>query len=161
MTKTGFDNCFTHPRIGFIVSARHAAVLTEPAEAALHDPTSGQHHEALGTERLADHFHAQAHRRSSRGHQRPLVAGVSPEKLQVRRVGPGFGQHRRSPNRVLDTGCLHQHGQRQAQRVDGDMPLTASYLLARVVAVTAPLLPPVRTDCESIAPAVGSGARVS
>ena len=40
------------------------------------------------------------------------------------------------------------------------MTLTASYLLAGIVAVTAPLLAPVRTDCVSIAPAVGSAARL-
>ena len=39
------------------------------------------------------------------------------------------------------------------------MSLTVSYLFAGIVSVTAPLLAPVRTDCVSMAPAVGSAAR--
>jgi hypothetical protein len=48
MTKTGLDNGLTYMGIGFVVAARHAPVLTQPAETALHDPAPGQHHEALG-----------------------------------------------------------------------------------------------------------------
>lgn len=49
MTEISFDNDFTHTRIGFVVAAGHAAILTQPAEGALHHPAAGQHHEAFGT----------------------------------------------------------------------------------------------------------------
>ena len=161
MTKTGFDNRFTDTRIGFVVAARHAAVLAEPAKAALDDPAPGQYYEAFGTRRGAHHLQPQPQRGGSGSHQRSLVAGVGPKQFQLRGFGLGFGQHGGGPDGVLDAGRLHQHGQGQALRIDDYRALTASYLLARIVAVAAPLLLPVRTDCESMAPAVVSGSRVS
>jgi hypothetical protein len=80
LTETGFDNGLTHKRISFIVTARHAAVLAEPAEATLDDPAPGQHHKAFGAGRGPDYLHAQTQRRGSRGHQRPLLAGVGPKQ---------------------------------------------------------------------------------
>jgi hypothetical protein len=161
LTKTGFDNRFTDTGIGFVIAARHAAVLTQPAETAFHDPAPGQYDEAFSAGRGAHHLHPQTQRRGGCGHQRPLVAGVSPEQLQLRGVSPSFGQHRGRPDGVLYAGRLHQQGQEQALGVNDDIALTASYLLARVVTVATPLSPPVRTDCESMAPTVGSASRVS
>ncbi len=106
-------------------------------------------------------YHRDQTRLHYRGHQRPLLPGIGPEQVQLRGVGLGFDQHRGGSDGVLHAGRLHVHGHEQAAGVDGNMALTASYLLARVVAVAAPLLPPVRTDCESMAPAVGSASRLS
>ena len=145
LTEASFDNGLIDTRISFVVTARHAAVLAEPAEAALDDPASGQHHEAFSAERGPDYLHAQTQRRDSRGHQRPLLAGVGPKQLQLRGSCPSRSHHGSGPDGVLHAGRLHQHGQRQALRIDDDMALTTSYLLARVVAVP-PLLLPVRTD---------------
>ena len=92
------------------------------------------------------------------GHQRLLVAPVAPDELQVRGPGFGLGQYRARANRVCtETACTCT--------ARPSVPTTicrfqsASHLLARIVAVTAPLLAPVRTDCVSMAPAVGSAAR--
>lgn len=161
MTKTGFDNRFTDTGIDFVVAARHAAVLAEPVKAALYDPAPGQHYETFGTGRSAHHLHSQTQRGGSRGHQRSLVAGVGLKQLQLRSVCPDLGQHGGRAHGVLHSGRLHEQGQGQALRIDDDIPPTVSYLLARIVAMTALLLLPVRTDCESMAPAVGSGSRVS
>ena len=161
MTKTRFDNSFIYKWIGFIVTARHTAVIAQPAEAALHDPAPGQHHEALGASWGPDYFHAQPQRGGRRGDEWSLVASVGPKELQLRRVGLSLRQHGSRPDGVLHTGGLHQYRQWQTKCIDGDRLLTASYLLACIVAVTAPPLLPVRTDCESIAPAVGSGSRVN
>ena len=94
--------------------------------------------------------------RATRG---ALVAPVAPDELPVGGAGFGLGQHRAGADRVLYRGRLHLHGQRQAFGVHNDRTLAARYWLARVVAVAAPLVPPVRTDCVSMAPAVGSAAR--
>jgi len=161
MRETGFDNGLTSTRIGFVISARYAAVFAEPAKGALDDPAPGQYDEAFGAGRLADHFHAQAQRCRGRRDEWSLIAGISPEQLQIGGARLGLGEHGGRAHRVLYAGWLHEHSQRQALGIDRDMTFTANYLLACIVAVAAPLLPPVRTDCESMAPAVGSGSRVN
>ena len=161
MTKTSFDNGLTNKGISFVIAARHAAALTEPAETALHHPAPRQCDETFGAGRHPDHLHPQTQRRGGRGHQRPLVAGIGPEQLQLRGDGLGLGQYRGRAHGVLHAGRLHQHGQGQSLGIDDYRALTASHLLTRIVAVTAPLFEPVRTDCESMAPAVGSASRVS
>ena len=108
-------------------------------------------------QRLAHYFHPQSHGLGRLGHERALVASVAPDELQV--GGAGFGQDGAGPDQLLDRSRLYLHGQRQALGVHHDIALTPSYWLARVVAVTAPLLPPVRTDGVSMAPAVVSAAR--
>ncbi len=111
MAEAGFDNCFTNKATGFVVAACYAAILTQPAEGALHHPAPGQHHKALGAGRSAHYLHAQVQRGGGRGHQRALVAGIGPEQLQLRRISLGFGQDRGGPHRVLHAGGLHEHSQ--------------------------------------------------
>lgn len=106
MAEACFDNGFTSTRIGFVVAASYPAVLAEPAEGTLHDPASGQYHEALGAGWGPDYLHAQA---QHRGRQRPLVAGIGSEHLQVRRPGLGLHQHRSRADWVLHPGRLHEH----------------------------------------------------
>jgi len=48
MIKTGSNTGRTHPNIGFIIAARPAVVLAQPAEGALDYPAPGQRPEALG-----------------------------------------------------------------------------------------------------------------
>nr|GFD05819.1 hypothetical protein [Tanacetum cinerariifolium] len=146
-------------RIGFKIPAGEAAVLAQPAKRALDDPAVRQHGEALLVAGLGHDFDPQAQRGGRRAHGGAAVAPIAPEQAQTGGARDGFGQDGRRPGGVLHRGGLHLHGHEQAQGVNHQMALTASYLLAGVVAVTAPLLAPVRTDCVSMAPAVGSGAR--
>lgn len=88
-----------------------------------------------------------------------VVAPVAPEQLQRRGRLLGRGQHGARPDRVLPRGGLPLHRHQQALRVHHDRTLAPRYWLARSIAVAAPLFPPVRTDCVSMAPAVGSASR--
>ena len=111
MAETRFDNGLANPGISFVVAARYAPVLAQPAEGALYHPAPRQEDKALGAGWGSYYFHAQAQRRRRGGYQRSLVAGIGPEQLQVGGAGLGLGQDGSGSHRVLDAGCLYEYGQ--------------------------------------------------
>jgi hypothetical protein len=66
----------------------------------------------------------------------PLIAGVSKNAFDEREQSSRAAvENQGCPVAILDIGGMHGNAQQQAERVDEEMPLAASDLLARIVAL--------------------------
>ena len=92
------------------------------------------------------------------GDQLPGLTTVCPDQAQLREACPELLQHQLRPVTVLDVGGMNHHGQQQVHRVYDHMPLTASDLLARVLAARPPSSV-VFTGWLAVITALGVGSR--
>lgn len=76
------------------------------------------------------------------GHLRSLVAGIGEDALDEREQAARPLQRLAGSVAVLDVGAMDDDAQKQAERIDEDMPLAARDLLARVIALRIDPRPP-------------------
>ena len=115
--------------------AGQAAVAADPGKSTLDDPSLGQDDEAMGIAALDDLQAPEAGRGDHLGHLWPLVAGVGKDAFDERKGSPRRAQQVARAVAILQIGRVDGDAQQQAQRIDEDMPLAASDLLARVEAL--------------------------
>src|SRR6266571_5710803 len=151
------DHGFVAGREAFVV-ADGAAVLADPGECPLYHPAAGQHLEGV---RVAPGDDLQGHLQA--GGPAGELAGVDstgPDQADAAAGAVQVPQQRPGGVAVLDGGGGDHHGQQQAHRVYGDVPLAAVHFF-RVIPAAGGLGHGVgaRTDWESITAAVGSTSR--
>jgi hypothetical protein len=129
------DHGFVAGREAFIV-ADGAAVLADPGERPLHDPPAGQHLEGV---RVApgDDLQVHLHGRGP-GAELAGVDGIGPDQPDAAARPVQVPQQRPGRVAVLDGRGGDHHGQQQAHRIDGDVPLAAVDLLGVIPAPAGP-----------------------
>ena len=150
------DHCFT--ALGeCLVVFRQSAVLTQPGERSLDNPSLWQHHKAVrfGT---FDNFNEPS-RPAARPVNKPAgIAAVSEDQLQTAEACAKSLQDQSSAVAILNVGWMDNQCHDQTHGVDDQMTLAAKDFLARIV----PTIPPfsaVFTDWLSMMPTLGVGLR--
>src|SRR5229473_1912394 len=116
------------------------AVSTEPSEGALDHPALWQHVKAARGGVLGDGDELAAAKRLTRGFDhRAGIAAVGVENGQARDDALKPGQQRNGAGAVLNIGRVGQNGEQEAERIDHDVALAASHLLAGIPAARPPL----------------------
>src|SRR6266568_3132692 len=116
------------------------AVATEPGEGALDHPTLWQHVEALGGGVLGNGDEkAIAERLAGGFDHRAGIAAVGVEDGQAGDDTLEPGQQRHGAGPVLNIGRVGQNGEQESERIDHDVALAASHLLAGIPAARPPL----------------------
>jgi len=125
------------------VVADGAPVAGDPGQCALDHPPTGQDLEGVQVTGAIDNLQGERERGLGPG-ELACLAAFGPGELDL---GEGLAQvPQQGPGRVavLHAGRGDQHGQQQAQDVDGDVPLEALHLFARAVPAAGPRRPPRR-----------------
>ena len=79
----------------------------------------------------------------SERHARPLVAGIGEDFLDERpQRARAFIEHEARAVPVLNIGGMNRHAQKQAERIDKDVPLAARDFLGAVKALRIEIGPP-------------------
>ena len=116
--------------------ARKAAVVTDPCEGSLDDPTLGQDDEAMQLVALDDLQLPGAGLGNGRGCLRSLVAGIGEDALDEREeAARALVKHEPRAVAVLHVGRMDDDVQQETERVDENVPLAARDLLARIKAL--------------------------
>ena len=148
------DHAFTALRPCLVVLGQ-SAVLAEPGEGTLHNPTFGQDHEAM--DRVAFHDLDRAKEPTAGPVYEPArVAAVCKDQPQSAKSRTQLPNEELGPVAVLDIRGMHDQRYDQPQRVDDQMTLAAQDLLARVVSPIPPFSA-VLTDWLSRMPTLGVG----
>ena len=130
------DHAFTALRQCLVVLAQ-SAVLAEPREGTLHNPTFGQDHKAM--DRVAFHDLDRAKEPTAGPvYELARVAAVCKDQLQSAKPRTQLPNQELGPVAVLDVRGMHDQRDDQPQRVDDQMTLAAQDLLARVVSPIPP-----------------------
>ena len=122
-------------RVAFEV-AREASIAADPCQSSFDDPAFGENDEAMQFVALDDFDRPGPGLGDSRGHPRPLVAGIGEDALNERE------QAARAPIEdeprtiaILHIGRVDDDIQQEAERIDEDVPLATRDLLARIKAL--------------------------
>jgi hypothetical protein len=115
--------------------ARKAAVVADPGQGSLDDPTLGQDDEAMQLVALDDLDLPGAGLGNGRGCLRSLVAGIGEDALDEREEATrALVKHEPRAVAILHVGRMDDDVQQEAERIDEDVPLAARDLLARIKA---------------------------
>lgn len=136
----------------FVVLAQ-SSEPSHPGEASLHNPTLGQHLELMLLVAF-DHLHIVAEHLLGPIQQTARVAAIDKHFDDTFETPIQARQHGSGPHAVLNPRRMHHHRQQVALRVDGNVPLAALDLLARIVTALPPFCT-VLTDCESTIATLG------
>ena len=124
-----------------LVVAGEAALLDQPAEAALDDPAAWQHHEALLVFELLDDAQGKARGVAEElphvlheGFEFSGVATVGEDDEQAQQAVAQQAQEQLRAVTILHAGGRDHHAQEQAARVGDRVALAPLDLFARVVA---------------------------
>lgn len=150
------DHRFTTARQDFVVFGQ-SAVLVEPTECALDDPSFGQHCE-FPNGLLLNYFNKATIPARCPVDKLAGIAAIRPDDLQSPPLPAEFLDEQFASLAVLLVGRMNHQGDDQAERIHDDMALAAGDLLPRVVA-TIPPFPAVLTDWLSMMAALGVGLR--
>ena len=112
---------------------RQPAMVANPADCALDDPSLWQHDEAMLVAASDDLHLPWPGSRHGCGHLRPLVASIADDPLDERELAARLAQQQLGSIAVLDVSRVDHHTQQQAERVGQDVALAAKGLLARIV----------------------------
>src|SRR5216683_4216996 len=116
------------------------AVSTEPGEGALDHPALGQHVKAARGGVLGDGDELAAVERLACGFDhRAGIAAVGVEDSQAGDDTLEPGQQRHGAGPILNIGRVGQNGEQEAERIDHDVALSTSHLLAGIPAARPPL----------------------
>jgi hypothetical protein len=116
--------------------ARKAAVVTDPRQGSLDDPTLGQDDEAMQLVALDDLQLPGAGLGNGRGCLRSLVAGIGEDALDEREEAARTAiEDEPRAVAILHGGRMDDDVQQEAERVDEYVPLAARDLLARIKAL--------------------------
>src|SRR5215212_8474678 len=115
------------------------AVSTEPGEGALDHPALGQHMKAARGGVLGDGDEMAAERLAGGFDHRAGIAAVGVEDRQARDDTLEPRQQRHGAGAVLNIRRVGQDGEQEAERIDHDVALAASHLLAGIPAARPPL----------------------
>ena len=128
------DHDFTGVSLTLVIAVE-SAVAAEPAEGALHDPTSRKHLEPVEVGAFHDFDHA-APEFPGAVDQGPGLAAVGPEVADApaRRAGKERGEQLPGPIAILDVRGQDHHEEDEAKGVHQEMALAPIDLLAGVVA---------------------------
>jgi len=132
-----------------------SAVLAEPGERALDNPSLGQHDESMQLRALHDLYKTPVPA-SCPIDKPPGIAPIGENQLQPAKACAQLPNEQSAAVAVLDIRRMHDQGDDHPKRIDDHMPLAPTYFLARVV----PTVPPfsaVLTDWLSIIPTLGVG----
>lgn len=150
------NHVFATGRKRFIVLAQ-PPILTEPAEGAFHDPTFGQHHEAMQVTTFDD-FNDPPKCVSGPIKKCPCVTSVNPDTFHPPKSTTQFFQNQPPAVTILDISGVHHHDQDQAKGVNEKVSFASQNLLSSVV-TTAPPFSAVLTLWLSRIAALGVGLR--
>src|SRR6185503_20023390 len=119
-----------------LIVADGPSVTGDPGQRPLYDPPAWQRLEGVQVIGPPDDFQCQLRLELARGPGDELagVAAVGPGQLDRGEGPPQVPQQRPGGVAVLHRRGGDQHGEQQADRVDGEVPLGPVDLLARVVA---------------------------
>ena len=148
------DHAFTALRQCLVVLGQ-SAVLAEPGEGALHDPSLRQHDEPVQLRALDDLDRA---KKPAAGpvHELARIAAVGKDQSQPTKARAQLLNDKSAAVAVLDIGWMNDQRHDQPERVDQDVSFSPGYLLARVVAAIPPFAA-VLTDWLSRMPTLGVG----
>ena len=139
-----------------LVVLAQPAVLAEPSERPLDNPTFWKDHKAMKVTAFDD-LHGTPYAPASPIDENPRIAPVGPDTTQPMKPPGDSLQHPASPVPILDVGGVDHHRHDQAERIDEDMAFAAFDLLARIVAPVPPFS--VLTLWLSKTAALGVGLR--
>ena len=148
------DHAFTAFRQCLVVFGQ-SAVLAEPREGALHDPSLGQHDKTVRRAAFHDLDRA-AKPTTGPVYELARIAAVREDQLQSAKPRTQFPNEELGPVSVLDIRGMNGQHHDQSQRVDDHMTLAAKDFLARVVSPIPPFSA-VLTDWLSRMPTLGVG----
>ena len=115
--------------------ARQTAVAADPGEGALDDPSLGQNDKAVRVATLDDLQGPATCIGDDLRHLWSLIAGVGEDTLDEGEQAPRRTQQVASAVAILHIGGLNADAQQETERVDQNMALAASDLLARIEAL--------------------------
>ena len=124
-----------------LVVFRQSAVLSEPREGTLDDPSLRQHDESVQL-RALDDFHRAEEPPASPVHELSRVAAVGKDQSQSVKALAQLGNDKSPAVAVLDVGWMNDQRHDQSERVDEDVPLAARDLLACIEALVIDRRPP-------------------
>ncbi len=117
--------------------------MADPGERSLDDPAFGKHDEAVQFIALDNRELPGAGLGDGGGGLRPLVRGVSEDKLdEGEKAACASIEDEHSAVAILQSGRVDDDVQQQAERVDQDMPFAAGDLLGRIKALRVKRGPP-------------------
>ena len=145
--------CF---RQGLIVLAQ-PTTPAQPGESAFYDPPARQHLKLVAVRRSSDDLKQPASEGTSPIDQLSRVRPVSPNQLEPGVPSGQFTQHQFGSVSVLNIGRVDDDRHKQTKRINYDMALAASDLLARVISPRPPFSV-VLTDWLSMMAALGAGS---
>ena len=113
--------------------AGKAAVVADPSDGALDDPSLGQHDKAVAVAAAHDLHLPCAGAGDGGGHLRSLIASVADDALHEGEQASCLAQQRLGSVAILHVGGMHHYAEQKAQRVGQDVALAPNDLLARIV----------------------------
>jgi len=131
-----------------------AAILSQPGERSFDHPSSGQHRKTFNVLTAFDNLQDPATEISSPVNELACVSTISPNQRQTTETTRQFTQNQLGTVAILNTGCMHDHSHHKTQRINHQMPFSARYFLASVIA-SIPPFEAVLTDWLSIIAALG------
>ena len=123
--RCDIDHGFPCVSVAFVIATK-SAVLPQPSEGTLDDPTAWQDLERVQLVTLDD-FHGAAPKGLGPLQQSPRIAPVRQDMSHAaawRLAEPG-GQQLPGPVAILNVGRQHRHQRQQTNRIDKDMPFAA------------------------------------
>jgi hypothetical protein len=116
--------------------ARQAPIVTDPGEGSLNDPPFGQDDEAMQFIALDDLQPPGAGLGDGGRGFGSLVAGIGEDAFDEREQAPGAPiENEQGTIAILHVGRMDDDVQKEAERVDENMPFAARDLLARIEAL--------------------------
>ena len=115
--------------------AGQATVAADPGKGALDDPSLGQDDEAMGIAALNDLQGPAAGLGDELGHLWPLIPGIGKDAFDERKGSPRRAQQVARTIAILHVGRVDGDAQQEAKRIDEDVALATSDLLARIEAL--------------------------
>lgn len=113
--------------------ARETAIMADPCEGSLNDPSFGQDDEAVQVVALDDFELPGAGLCDGGGGLGSLVAAIGEDALdEGEETARASIENQRRPVAVLHIGRMNDDVQQEAERIDEDVPLAARDLLARI-----------------------------
>lgn len=146
---TAMGQCF--------VVLRQSAVLTQPSESPLDDPSFRQHDKLVQCGTLDD-FDETSGPAACPVNKPASIATVGEDQLQASKARPQLAEQQLAAVSILNVGRMDDQRHDQADGIDDQMTLAAKDFLARIV----PAIPPfsaVFTDWLSMMPTLGVGLR--